>query len=357
MRNECLPVKRIAQSKFDYFDGIPSKPKSSHRVHSQSLHGVRINKCILGLSRRAADHAIADGKVTINGISASCGSVVNHGDIVQYLGKVQGWEELTLLKQQEPSTIADERDFVYLKYWKPLGVTCTSDLSVADNIITAGRFSMFPQRIFTVGRLDKDSTGLILLTSDGRVNNAMLNQRYKKEKVYIVELDRVANSEQIEKLSKGVIITTPIQREGYSSSSRRHHFRGHHDNENSIDKGVKTVTAKTLPCYVKRIGGKGNNIHAMLNKTREDTGKYNRFVNLNAKKLEFTLIEGRNRQIRRMAEAVGLRVVSLHRISFAGIRLKGLAVGEWLELNSAEMTIIQEAIRIPSKTAEDISYK
>jgi 16S rRNA U516 pseudouridylate synthase RsuA-like enzyme len=72
---------------------------------------------------------------------------------------------------------------VYLKYWKGRGVTCTSDTSDKSNIITAGRFDLFPQRLFTVGRLDKDSTGIILLTSDGRVNNAMLSPAVKKEKV------------------------------------------------------------------------------------------------------------------------------------------------------------------------------
>ena len=197
-----------------------------------------------------------------------------------------------------------------MKYWKPEGVTCTSDPGDPSNIISMGKFHLIPQRLFTVGRLDKDSTGLILLTSDGRVNEAMLNRRCKKEKIYEVEMDRVPSAEEIAQLASGVVITTPIQRDGSSTAS-----------------GGKSITAKTLPCYVKRVGG-GENL---------------------TKRLEFTLIEGRNRQIRRMAEAVGLQVVKLHRTSFAGIRLKGLAAGNWQELSGDEMKIIQEALTLANR--------
>jgi pseudouridine synthase len=76
------------------------------------------------------------------------------------------------------------RNAFAVRYWKPKGVTCTNNQRDPTNIIAAGRFDLFPQRIFSVGRLDKDSTGLILLTSDGRVNNAILNPRTKNEKVY-----------------------------------------------------------------------------------------------------------------------------------------------------------------------------
>jgi len=111
----------------------------------------------------------------------------------------------------------------------------------------------------------------------------------------------------------GVEITTPIQR------------------DNSEE---KLITAKTLPCYVKRIK---SNINTQQDSSSSTSTSYSR-------KVEFTLIEGRNRQIRRMAEAVGLEVVALHRISFAGIRLKGLSQGNWCELSSSEMKIVQEAL-------------
>jgi pseudouridine synthase len=111
----------------------------------------------------------------------------------------------------------------------------------------------------------------------------------------------------------GVEITTPIQR------------------DNSEE---KLITAKTLPCYVKRIK---SNINTQQDSSSSTSTSYSR-------KVEFTLIEGRNRQIRRMAEAVGLEVVALHRISFAGIRLKGLSQGNWCELSGSEMKIVQEAL-------------
>lgn len=145
--------------------------------------GVRLNKCLTELSRRAADEAISDGRVTINGCAAPAGSRVSPGDIVRLDGQMQHWSLSAEAKAQRPERVLEERAFVYVKYWKPVGVTCTSDPKDSSNIIKAGQFDLFPQRLFTVGRLDKDSSGLILLTSDGRVNNAMLSPLNKKDKV------------------------------------------------------------------------------------------------------------------------------------------------------------------------------
>ena len=269
--------------------------------------GTRLNKCIIGLSRRAADEVVKSGKVSVNSRIATCGTRVHRGDVVWYNGQRQDWERITLAKQQQPSQKHEQRDFVYIKFWKPHGVTCTSDLSDPSNIITQGKFSLLPQRVFTVGRLDKDSTGLILLTSDGRVNNAMLSSKFPHEKTYTVVLDRPVTDEQIALLSKGITITTTAQRDSSKSKS-----------------STKAITRKTLPCYVKRLALGGPS-------TRENT-------------LQFTLTEGKNRQIRRMAEAVGLQVLSLHRTSFAGIGLKGVSEGNWAELTASEMGIIRKSL-------------
>ena len=104
--------------------------------------------------------------------------------IVRYKGRIQQWEEKAEGKLSLPSQRHEQRKFIYVKYWKPRGVTCTSDPSDPTNVISAGKFGLFPQRLFSVGRLDKDSTGLLLLTSDGRVNQAMLgaNKYDKKDK-------------------------------------------------------------------------------------------------------------------------------------------------------------------------------
>eukprot|EP01040_Poterioochromonas_malhamensis_P000907 gene907-962_t len=260
----------------------------------------------------AADEAIAQGRVTVNNEVAFPGTKVRYGDIIKLDSQIQyNWEERILHAQYMPSASFDEQKFLYLKYWKPIGVTCTNDLNDKDNIIQSGKFSLYPQRIFTVGRLDKDSSGLILLTSDGRVNNALLSSKMIKEKVYIVEMDKIPREDQIEQLSSGVMITTSIQR----------------------DSGSKEVTAKTLPCEV-----------LSLSKIKLKNSHYLRGIKENPRLLQITLIEGRNRQIRKMAEAVGLNVVALHRVTFAGITLKGLSEGNSLELSEKEMKIIQSAL-------------
>ena len=264
--------------------------------------GVRLNKCLPSLSRRGADDAIAEGRVTVNGQPPTAGHKVQPGDVVRLDGKLQHWQGAAAAKQQRPAAVLEDRDFVYLKFWKGRGVTCTSDRQDRTNIIQAGRFDLFPQRVFTVGRLDKDSTGLILLTSDGRVNQAMLSPATKKEKIYTVEFDKAPTDVQLEKLRTGVLITTEAQ--------------GQH-------KASRPLTAKTRPCTVTKLGG------------GDAAGRT----------VEFTLMEGRNRQIRKMAEVVGLAVVRLHRTSFAGIGLKGLTEGNWCELSEKEMEVIQQAVQ------------
>ena len=162
--------------------------RPAHPPAAPAAGGVRLNKCLQGLSRRAADAAIEEGRVSVNGaVVTSAGLRVGSKDSVKLDGKTQNWRELQGWREEMPSAVLEERNFVYVKYWKPVGVTCTSDPSDPSNIIAAGRFDLFPQRLVTVGRLDKDSTGLILLSSDGRVNNALLRRTMNKEKVYQVE--------------------------------------------------------------------------------------------------------------------------------------------------------------------------
>lgn len=274
-------------------------PNANDKSNS-AVDGVRLNKCLGTLSRRGADEAITEGRVSVNGDTVTqAGIKVKPGDKVYLDGKQQHWSRWEEAKTILPSKVLEDRDFVYLKYWKPVGITCTSDLKDDSNIIRAGQFHLFPQRLFTIGRLDKDSTGLILLTSDGRVNNAMLNPTTKKEKVYLVDVNTIPTDSQIQQLAQGVVITTTSQREN-----------------------KKEITAKTRPCKVTRVGGSAN-----------------------SRRLEFILTEGRNRQIRKCCEKVGLTVVNLHRIIFAGIGMKGLGCGDWLELDEAEMVMIQSSLK------------
>jgi 23S rRNA-/tRNA-specific pseudouridylate synthase len=193
-RNYNLPTfsRRIVQCPLQAFRrSFDNKQTTKFRVpvttrkdSSSSSTSIRINKCLTKLSRRAADEAILNQRVLVNGKVAKQGDKVQYGDtLVLDSHIVTGWQELIAVNQVLPSVRFDSQDFVYLKYWKPVGVVCTANRNESDNIMRHGKFSLYPQRLFTVGRLDKDSSGLILVTSDGRVNDALLNQKTNVEKV------------------------------------------------------------------------------------------------------------------------------------------------------------------------------
>ena len=139
---------------------------------------IRVNKCFKEFaSRRESDELVRQGRVKINGRVAGMGDKVAIGDRVTLDDRPVMWENLAIADIE--SEAGDQ--FVYIKYWKPSGVTCTTDTRIRGNIIDRVRH---PQRIFPVGRLDKESTGLILLTSDGRLPNAVLRSGRKHDKMY-----------------------------------------------------------------------------------------------------------------------------------------------------------------------------
>ena len=150
--------------------------------------GIRLNKYIAssGLcSRREADTLIEKGKVTINGVVAVQGTKVNEGDIVEVSGR----------------KIRPEDDMIYIAFNKPLGVTCTTDKRDPSNIID---YIGFDERIFPVGRLDKNSSGLILLTNDGSIVNKLLRAENGHEKEYLVTVNRPYDKEFIKSMESGV---------------------------------------------------------------------------------------------------------------------------------------------------------
>lgn len=253
---------------------------------------VRLNKCLLSLSRRAADAAIAEGRVRVDGAVADGRTPIARGSVVDLDGVVQAWDA----KEDAKAAPGTSDAFYYLKYWKPRGVTCTTDPHDGTNVVAAGGFGNLGQRVFTVGRLDKASTGLLLLTSDGRCVDALLRPRQKKEKRYVVELHTPPTDEDIAALAAGVVITTDRQ-------------------------SGPPLTAPTRPCEVRRVN------------PRAPTA------------LEFILTEGRNRQIRRMCTERGLDVRRLHRTHFAGIGLEGIRKGEWAHLDERERALIDTALR------------
>lgn len=220
---------------------------------------MRINKFISETgycSRREADKLVEDGRVTINGEKAVLGSQAESGDDVRIDGK----------------TLRTESRTVYIALNKPVGVTSTTESHVKGNIVD---FVGHHERIFPIGRLDKDSEGLILLTNDGDIVNKILRAEGRHEKEYVVTVDRPI---------------TPSFIEGMSS-------------------GVKILGERTLPCQVTHI-----------------TERVFRII----------LTEGKNRQIRRMCSAFGYEVRRLQRIRIMNIRLGNLKAGTWRDLTPAE---------------------
>lgn len=220
---------------------------------------LRINKFISEsgkTSRRGADKLIEEGRVTINGKIAKIGSQVEPGDDVRVNG----------------DQIQVASNFVYIALNKPVGITSTTERHVKGNIVD---FVNHPLRIFHIGRLDKDSEGLILLTNDGDIVNKILRAENKHEKEYIVSVDKPITSEFLKQMAAG----------------------------------VRILGTKTLPCKTEQLS-----------------------------KYEFKIIltQGLNRQIRRMCEALGYEVCRLQRIRIMNIHLSNLRVGQWRDLTKKE---------------------
>jgi len=287
---------------------VPPEEKPSTSQPDNGEASIRINKCFKEFaSRRESDRFVSEGRVRINDAVALPGARVQVGDLVALDGRPVDWEHLNLLENDTSvsrtggQTVAGESRFIYLKYWKPRGVTCTTDRNIRGNIVDA---IGHPERVFMVGRLDKDSTGLILLTSDGRVPNSVNRSRENHPKTYFVTTKFPLSDDDLANLRAGVVISTVAQR----------------DRGRAVE-----LTAATLPCEVVRSNGSGR------------TGKQNC--------VDITLTEGRNRQIRKMMDAIENEVAELHRNQVMGITLSGLgAPGDWAELNEFEMEDLRVAI-------------
>ena len=221
---------------------------------------MRLNKFIAesgACSRRQADAAIAEGRVRVNGETATLGTQVGEGDRVELDGR----------------PVQARLEFVYLALNKPVGITCTTERHVEGNIID---FVGHPERIFPIGRLDKDSEGLILLTNNGDIVNELLRVENRHEKEYEVTVDREVSDEFLRGMAHGVDI----------------------------------LGQRTLPCAVRRIGRNGFGI---------------------------ILTQGLNRQIRRMCAVFDYQVRRLRRVRINNLRLDGLGVGRWRDLDREEL--------------------
>lgn len=241
-----------------------------------SQESVRINKFLSEAgycSRRAADKLIEQGRITINGVVPEMGTKVEPGDEVAVDGK---------------SIIQKDKKHVYIAFNKPIGIVCTTDRRVEkDNIVD---YINYPTRIFPIGRLDKPSEGLILLTDDGDIVNKILRARNNHEKEYIVSVHKPVTDDFIQRMSDGV----PI---------------------------LDTMTRK---CVV------------------EQTGRY---------EFRIILTQGLNRQIRRMCEYFDYEVIRLKRIRIMNIELD-IPEGEYRDLSEAELTELNRLIGDSQKTAD-----
>ena len=223
---------------------------------------MRLNKYIseTGIcSRREADSWIEQGRVSINGKRAELGTQVNEGDEVRVNGRLVGAK-----KKQ-----------VYIALNKPVGITCTTERHIAGNIVD---FVNHPDRIFPIGRLDKDSEGLILLTNNGDIVNEILRVENQHEKEYIVTVAQPVTADFLDGMAKGV--------------------------------RLPELDVTTKPCQTSRIGERSFRI---------------------------VLTQGLNRQIRRMCEVFGYDVRRLQRVRIINLRLGKLKTGEWRDLTAEEL--------------------
>lgn len=240
--------------------------------------GIRLNKFISDsgyCSRREADKLIEQNRVTINGKPSELGTRIMPGDEV--------WVDSKRIRSSAPN----KTDRVYIAYHKPVGITCTTERHIEGNIIDAIGHK---KRIFPIGRLDKDSEGLIFLTSDGDIVNKILRAENAHDKEYIVTVDKPLSGQFAELMANGVPILDTV----------------------------------TKPCEVTI---------------------QSRFV------FSIILTQGLNRQIRRMCEHLGYSVKKLKRTRIMNVQLGTLKPGQWRDLTQDEMAAINMAVAGSSKTA------
>ena len=242
-------------------------------VHNDRPDDIRLNKYISEsgyCSRREADKLIESGRVTIDNVKATMGTKVSKGQVVKVDGK----------------KISKDEDLVYIALNKPVGITCTTEHKVKGNIVD---FVKHDKRIFPIGRLDKDSQGLIFLTNDGDIVNKILRAGNNHEKEYIVTVNKTINDEFVRRMSNGIRILGQV----------------------------------TKKCYVRK---EGTNTFRII------------------------LTQGLNRQIRRMCEALGYEVTKLKRVRIMNVNLDNLKVGKWRDLTENELKELNKLISTSIKT-------
>lgn len=236
---------------------------------------MRLNKFLSSIgfcSRRQADKYIENGKIYIDDSVAGLGT--------ELYDKQKVYFEKTYIGQIDDLNLKQR---IVLAVNKPRGIVCTSsDKDRAENIVD---FINYPLRIYPVGRLDKDSEGLLLMTNDGSLVNALMKAKNHHEKEYIVEVNKNIDEAFLQAMSGGVYI--------------------------------KELKVKTRKCYIEKIS---------------------------VKSFKIILTQGLNRQIRRMCESLGFKVLSLRRIRIVNITLGKLKTGEYRKLSKTELNTLDSLI-------------
>ena len=241
---------------------------------------MRLNRYISDAghcSRREADRLITEGRVRINGKVAVLGQKVMPGDKVTVNGR----------------PIENGAPKKYLLLYKPRGIVCTADTREKYNIVD---YLGYPERVYPVGRLDKDSEGIIIMTSDGDIVNRLLRAAGGHEKEYQVTVDKPVTEDFAKRMSAGVPILDRV----------------------------------TLPCKVKR------------------TGKYS---------FDIVLIQGLNRQIRRMCEYFGYNVTQLKRVRIMNIEIGDMQPGDWRELTRNELDTLMRTLEEKERNAAQAVFE
>ena len=254
-RRKAAPKKRGGAPR----PAAAAAPPAEHEAAPRTAP-LRLNKFLSErgrCSRREADAWIAAGRVSVNGAVATLGTPITPTDTVTVDGRAVG----------------AEARHVYIALHKPPGIECTTDRRVEDNVID---FVKHPERIFPIGRLDKFSEGLLLLTNNGDIVNALLRAENGHEKEYVVTVDRHVTDDFLQTMAEGMMI----------------------------------LGQRTRPARTRRVS---SNVFGIV------------------------LTQGLNRQIRRMCEACGYTVRKLVRVRIVNIELAGLAAGRWRNLTRAEL--------------------
>ena len=236
---------------------------------------MRLNKFLSSrgsYSRRAVDKLIQAERISINGKTAKLGDKVSDGDEIKVDGEVINKGK----KKTKP---------IYLMFNKPIGIECTTDTNTKNNIID---FIGYPRRIFPIGRLDKDSEGLIFLTNDGDVVNKILRSENNNEKEYVVGVNKKVNADFL----------------------------------NQMRNGVKLNNTLTKKCKIEKLDNYS---------------------------FKIILTQGLNRQIRRMCEHLNYRVLNLKRVRIMSICLD-IEIGKWRYLTTGEISEINNSLKSSSKT-------